>query len=103
MAQAAVGQGPFEAFAADVDGQDAGLSGVLKTPAGAVHHPEEGRLYPGHALHLERWGDEGAVGQGGVGDAVGVGLVDADGVGVVERADLALGDFCCGFMHGISL
>ena len=53
-----------------VDSEDALLAFVLIAPAGAIHHPEERRLDPRHALHLERRRHEGAMLKCAIGDGV---------------------------------
>lgn len=91
MAGAAVRQRPCEAGAGDIKREDARLAGILVAPAGAIHHPEEGRFYPGHPRHAERGRDEGAPGKRRVGDLIAIGLIDSDGVVVMDGADFALG------------
>ncbi len=91
MTGAAMCQRPGEPVTADVDRKDARLPGILGAPAGAVHHPQEGWLDPRHPRHGERRRDERALRERGIGDLVAIGLIDADGVGVVDGADLALG------------
>lgn len=82
-------QRPFKAFARNINRQDARLSRILQSPAGAVHHPQERRLNPRHPFHLERRRDKRTVQQCSVSDGVGICLINADGLGIVQGANLA--------------
>src|SRR5450830_2039513 len=88
MAWATVRQGPFKAFACDVDSQNTVLTRVFEPPTRAVHHPQKRRLNPGHAIHLEWRRNKGAVGKCAIGDNVRVSLINPDGGCVIHSANL---------------
>ena len=77
-ARAGPAQGLLEARPAHPHRQDPLLAGLGGPPA-AVHHPQEGRLDPGHPAAAEGR-HESTGGHRGSGDGRSVGLVDGDGL-----------------------
>lgn len=90
VTQASMGQGPLKPGATDLDGEHALLPG-LGRPATAVHHPEERRLDPGHAVPLERR-HESTSRHRRLGDLGRVSLINGDRLGRVGGPDLPRGN-----------
>jgi hypothetical protein len=76
VAEAGVGKRPLEAVPGDRDREHALLAG-LGGPTGAVHHPQERGLDPGHPVELERR-DERPSGERALGDLRRIGLIQGD-------------------------
>ena len=74
--QARVSQRPLETVPADLDSED-GLLPCLRTPAAAVHHPQERRLDPRRSIPLPRGGEIARV-DCGLAALRGIRLADGD-------------------------
>lgn len=81
----------MKVFVTHLDGKNTFLAGVFEGVAAAIHHPGEGRLYPGPSTDPVEWGCvEFLVFHGGSGDVSAEGLVDRYVVFVVAGADAAV-------------